>query len=79
MNGDFTARQAALSPRLAGRPVKHIYLPLGRGEAWFRKRWRRYLEDGPEGRYDWTRANHPVTRRIPPGGLRGDRPSFKLT
>jgi putative transposase len=66
MNDDFTARQAAISLRLAGRPVKHICSTLGRCEAWFHKWWRRYLEDGPEGLYDRTRANHQVTRRIPP-------------
>jgi putative transposase len=66
MNDDFTARQAAISLRLAGRPVKHICSTLGRCEAWFHKWWRRYLEAGPEGLYDLTRANHHVTRRIPP-------------
>src|SRR5436305_14556723 len=66
MNDDFTARQAAISLRLAGRSVKHICSTLGRCQAWFHKWWRRYLEDGPEGLFDRTRANHQVTRRIPP-------------
>jgi putative transposase len=66
MNDDFTARQAAISLRLAGRSVKHICSALGRCEAWFHKWWRRYLEAGPEGLYDLTRANHHVTQRIPP-------------
>jgi transposase InsO family protein len=66
MNDDFTARQAAISLHLAGRPVKHIGSALGRCEAWFHKWWRRYLEAGPEGLYDLTRANHQVTQRIPP-------------
>ena len=66
MNDDFTARQAAISLRLAGRSVKHICSTLGRCQAWFHKWWRRYLEDGPEGLSDRTRANHQVTRRIPP-------------
>jgi putative transposase len=66
MNDDFTARQAAISLRLAGRSVKHICATLGRCEAWFHKWWRRYLEAGPEGLYDLTRANHHVTQRIPP-------------
>jgi hypothetical protein len=66
MNDDFTARRAAISLRLAGRPVKHICSTLGRCEAWFHRWWRRYLEDGPEGLYDRARANHQVTRRIPP-------------
>jgi putative transposase len=47
MNDDFTARQAVISLRLAGRPLKHIGSTLGRCEAWFHKWWRRYLEDGP--------------------------------
>ena len=66
MNDDFTARQAAISLRLAGRSVKHICSALGRCEAWFHQWWRRYREDGPEGLYDLTRANHHVTQRIPP-------------
>jgi hypothetical protein len=66
MNDDFTARQAAISLRLAGRSVKHICSTLGRCEAWFHKWWHRYLEAGPEGLYDLTRANHHVTQRIPP-------------
>src|SRR5438477_8753076 len=66
MNDDFTARPAAISLRLAGRSVKHICSALGRCEAWFHKWWRRYLETGPEGLYDLTRANHHVAQRIPP-------------
>ena len=59
-------RQRAISLRLAGRSVKHICSALGRCEAWFHKWWRRYLEDGPEGLYDLTRANHHVAQRISP-------------
>src|SRR5947209_13282882 len=66
MNDDFTARQAAISLRLAGRPVKHICSALGRCKAWFHKWWRRYLEDGPDGLYDRTRANHHIAQRISP-------------
>ncbi len=66
MSDELTARQRAISLRLAGRSVKHICSALGRCEAWFHKWWRRYLEAGPEGLYDLTRANHQVTRRIPP-------------
>jgi transposase InsO family protein len=66
MNDELTARQRAVSLRLAGRPVKQICSALGRGETWFRKWWHRYLEAGPEGLYDQTRANHHVTQRIPP-------------
>src|SRR5512146_346437 len=66
MNDELTARQRAVSLRLAGRPVKQICSALGRGETWFRKWWHRYLEAGPDGLYHRTRANHPVTQRIPP-------------
>ena len=66
MSDELTARQRAISLRLAGRSVKYICSALGRTEAWFHKWWRRYLEAGPEGLYDLTRANHQVARRIPP-------------
>src|SRR5438477_10883235 len=66
MNDDFTARPAAISLRLAGRSVKHICSALGRSEVWFHKWWGRYLEAGPEGLYDLTRANHHVAQHIPP-------------
>jgi putative transposase len=66
MNDELTARQRAISLRLAGRSVKHICSTVGRVKAWFHKWWRRYLEDGPEGLYDLTRANHHVAQRIPP-------------
>jgi len=66
MNDELTARQRAVSLRLAGRPVKSICSALGRGETWFRKWWHRYLEAGPEGLYDRTRANHHVAQRLPP-------------
>jgi putative transposase len=66
MNDELTARQRAITLRLAGRSVKYICSTLGRVEAWFHKWWRRYLEDGPEGLFDRTRANHHVAQRIPP-------------
>lgn len=66
MNDDFTARQRAITLRLAGRPVKSVCAALGRTEAWFHKWWRRYLAFGVEGLYDLTRATHHVARRIPP-------------
>ena len=66
MNDEFSARQRAITLRLAGRTVKQICLMLGRSEFWFRKWWHRYLESGAEGLYDLTRANHYVTQRIPP-------------
>jgi hypothetical protein len=28
--------------------------------------WRRYLETGPDGLYDLTRANHHIALRVPP-------------
>jgi len=66
MHDELTARQRAISLRLAGRPVNYICAALGRVEAWFYKWWHRYLEDGPAGLYDLTRANHHVAQRIPP-------------
>jgi putative transposase len=66
MNDELTARQRAISLRLAGRPVKDICSALGRGKAWFHKWWRRYLESGAEGLYDQTRASHHVAQRIAP-------------
>jgi len=66
MHDELAARQRAISLRLAGRSVKYICAALGRVEAWFYKWWRRYLEDGPDGLYDLTRANHHVAQRIPP-------------
>src|SRR3954447_4898051 len=66
MNDELTARQRAINLRLAGRSVNYICSTLGRVEAWFYKWWRRYLEDGPEGLFDLTRANHHVAQRIPP-------------
>src|SRR6516162_9633412 len=66
MYDEFSARQRAISLRLAGQPVKHICSALGRVEAWFYKWWRRYLEAGPEGLYDLTRANHHVAQRLSP-------------
>jgi putative transposase len=66
MQDELAARQRAISLRLAGRPVKHICSTLGRSEAWFHKWWGRYLEAGPAGLYDLTRANHHVAQRIPP-------------
>jgi transposase InsO family protein len=66
MHDELTARQRAISLRLAGRTVKQICLALSRTEAWFHKWWRRYLEAGPEGLYDLTRAHHHLAQRIPP-------------
>jgi hypothetical protein len=66
MHDELTARQRAISLRLAGQPVKQICSALGRTEAWFHKWWRRYLEAGPEGLYDLTRANHHVTQHLSP-------------
>src|SRR6516225_2765351 len=66
MNDELALRQRAISLRLAGRPVKHICAALGRSETWFHKWWGRYLQAGPEGLYDLTRAHHHVAQRIPP-------------
>src|SRR5262245_66270770 len=66
MHDELSARQRAISLPPAGQPVKRICAALGRCEAWFHKWWRRYLEAGPEGLYDLTRANHHVAQHIPP-------------
>jgi putative transposase len=66
MNDELAARQRAISLRLAGRTVKSICLALGRGEAWFHRWWHRYLQAGPEGLYDLSRANHHVAQRLSP-------------
>ncbi|HMB08184.1 MAG TPA: integrase core domain-containing protein [Isosphaeraceae bacterium] len=66
MNDELTARQRAISLRLAGRSVKQTCSTLNRGETWFHKWWHRSLEAGPEGLYDLTRASHHGARRIPP-------------
>jgi putative transposase len=65
MNDELAARQRAISLRLAGRSVKHICLAVGRSEAWFHKWWDRYLQTGPEGLYDLTRARHDMQRISP--------------
>src|SRR4029077_14297623 len=66
MNDELAARHRAITLRLAGRPVKAICAAVGRSEVWFHKWWRRYLEVGPDGLYDLTRARHHVTQRISP-------------
>jgi hypothetical protein len=66
MHDELTARQRAISLRLAGRSVNSICTALGRVKAWFHKWWGRYLQAGPEGLYDLTRANHHVAQRISP-------------
>ena len=66
MHDELTARQRAITLRLAGRPIKAICTVVGRSEVWFHKWWGRYLLAGPEGLYDLTRANHHVAQRISP-------------
>src|SRR4051794_24900608 len=66
MHDELAARQRAIPLRLAGRPVKAICAAVGRSEVRFHKWWGRYLQAGPEGLYDLTRANHHVAQRIPP-------------
>jgi putative transposase len=66
MHDELAARQRAITLRLAGRPIKAICAAVGRSEVWFHKWWGRYLQAGPEGLYDLTRANHQVAQRIPP-------------
>jgi transposase InsO family protein len=66
MNDELAARYRAITLRLAGQSVKAICAAVGRSEVWYYKWWRRYLEAGPEGLYDLTRARHHVTQRIAP-------------
>lgn len=66
MQDELAARQRAVTLRLAGRPIKAICTALGRSEVWFHKWWRRYLQSGPDGLYDLTRANHHVAQHISP-------------
>jgi hypothetical protein len=66
MHDELAARHRAITLRLAGRPVKAICAAVGRSKFWFHKWWGRYLQAGPEGLYDLTRANHPGAQRIPP-------------
>src|SRR5262249_55753367 len=66
MNDEFTARQRAISLRLAGRPVQAICAAVGRSKRWFHKWWRRYIEFDAEGLYDLTRARREAGRRLPP-------------
>ena len=63
IRGVANAPSVSASP--AG-PSRHICSALGRSEAWFHKWWGRYLQAGPEGLYDLTRAHHHVAQRIPP-------------
>jgi putative transposase len=66
MNDELAARHRAITLRLAGRPVKAICATVSRSEVWFRKCWHRYLEAGPDGLDDRTRASHHIAQRIPP-------------
>ena len=66
MQDELAARQRAVTLRLAGRPIKAICTALGRSEVWFHKWWRRYLQSGPDGLDDLTRANHHVAQHISP-------------
>jgi putative transposase len=66
MHDELVARYNAITLRLAGRPVKAVCAAVGRSEVWFRKWWHRYLDNGPEGLYDRTRANRHIALRISP-------------
>src|SRR5262245_29968042 len=65
MHDELTARHRAITLRLQGRSVKAICDVVDRSEFWFHKWWRRYLEAGPEGLYDLTRARHVAPRIAP--------------
>jgi len=66
MRDEYFDRQRAIRMRLAGQSALQICRALKRSLVWFRKWWNRYLELGPDGLFDLTRANHQVARRIPP-------------
>jgi transposase InsO family protein len=66
MRDELSTRQAAIRMRLAGEKIQTICQTLSRGETWFHKWWRRYMEAGPEGLYDLTPANRRVVNRTPP-------------
>lgn len=66
MHDELSARQAAIRLRLAGEKIDSICRTLNRSAAWVHKWWRRYLEAGPAGLYDLTRANQRVVNRTPP-------------
>jgi transposase InsO family protein len=66
MHDELAARQRAITLRLAGRAIKAICAAVGRSEVWFHKWWGRYLQAGPDGLYDQTRANHHVAQRLSP-------------
>jgi transposase InsO family protein len=66
MKDEFSDRHQAIQMRLAGQSAAHICRALRRSLRWFHKWWTRYLELGPDGLYDLTRAAHQVARRIPP-------------
>jgi putative transposase len=66
MQDDYHDRHQAVRLRLAGRSIPDSCRILGRSERWFHKWWNRYLEFGPDGLFELTRANHQVTQRIPP-------------
>jgi putative transposase len=66
MNDELSERQAAIRRRLAGETIEAICQSMHHSEAWFHKWWRRYLDQGPDGVYDLTRANEQVVNRTPP-------------
>jgi len=66
MNTDeLSVRQTAIRLRLAGERIDTICHTLHKSETWFHKWWRRYLDIGPDGLYELTRANHQVANRTP--------------
>ena len=64
MRDELAARHRAIALRLAGRPVQAICAAVGRSKFWFHKWWGRYLQAGPEGLYDLTRANQAQTQQF---------------
>ncbi|MBV7335226.1 DDE-type integrase/transposase/recombinase [Chloroflexi bacterium TSY] len=66
MRDELSTRQAAIRLRMAGEKVEDICQTVNRTPQRFHKWWRRYMESGPSGLYDLTRANRQVANRTPP-------------
>ncbi len=66
MHDEYHDRHQAIHLRLARRSIADICRSLSRPERWFHKWWNRYVEFGPDGLFELTRANHQLMQRIPP-------------
>ena len=82
MNDELAARQRPISLRLAGRPVKHICLALGRSEAWLMVSFlvRTRLSPGREHRLyiSMIRVWESLPLQGQPGGIYETAPKLRL-